>query len=418
MAPSTPSISKARLCLALLLVINLFNYVDRQVLAAVVPKIQEELHCNDAQTGLLNTAFIVSYMVLAGLFGWLGDRFNRWVIVAIGVSLWSLASGASGLAATFTALLLTRCFVGVGEAAYGPVAPALISDLFPMKDRGRVMSWFYMAIPIGSALGYMLGGFMSANIGWRWAFYSVVPPGLILGALCLFMPEPARGAADTSTSPRKAGWKDYAILLKTPSYVLDTLGMTAMTFAIGGVGFWIPKYIQHDRYQGQMDLDKVNMIFGAMVVVAGFAATLLGGITGDWLRKRFGGAYFLVSAAGLLASFPCFIAMIYTPFPLAWLWIFLAVFCLFFNTGPANTILANVTHPSMRGTAFALNILIIHALGDAISPAVMGMISDHCGGLQTAFLAVAGLILVGGFFWLWGACYLQRDTELAATRLV
>jgi MFS family permease len=214
---------------------------------------------------------------------------------------------------------------------------------------------------------------------------------------------------------RRMRWADYWTVLKTPSYLLNTLGMTAMTFALGGIGFWMPAYIHEVRKAGE--LGNVNFIFGAIVVVAGLSATLLGGIAGDKLRDRFPGSYFLVSGAAMLVGFPLSIAMLYVPFPWAWIFIFLACFCLFFNTGPTNTILANVTHPAMRASGYALNILIIHAFGDVISPLVIGAITDATGNMSIAFLVVSGMIFLGGLFWLWGARYLERDTALAPTRL-
>src|SRR5439155_16363665 len=177
----------ARLALGLLLAINLFNYIDRYVLAAVLPKVGEQFREGKGRLGLLMSMFLVSYTLIAPLFGWLGDRWSRWKLIAVGVILWSLASGGTGLATTFGVMLLTRALIGVGEGAYGPVAPSLISDLFPMERRGGVMAWLYMAIPVGSALGYVLGGHMAEAFGWRWAFYVVVPPGVLLGLLCLMM---------------------------------------------------------------------------------------------------------------------------------------------------------------------------------------------------------------------------------------
>ncbi len=198
----------ARRALALLLCINLFNYIDRYVLAAVEPEIRKAFFLPgdlnaQAKTGWLATAFLLSYMVLAPLFGFLADRISRWHIICFGVVVWSLASAGSGLAATFSLLLITRLFVGVGEAAYGPAAPTIISDLFALRIRGRVMSLFYMAIPVGSALGYVLGGWMNAHHGWRSAFLVVMPPGLLLGALCFFMKDPRGAAAKTATRRRK-----------------------------------------------------------------------------------------------------------------------------------------------------------------------------------------------------------------------
>lgn len=400
--------------LALLLAINLFNYIDRYVLAAVVPSIKAEFHLTNAQMGRAGTVFLLSYMLIAPIFGMLADRVSRWLLVGVGVLLWTLASGATGLATSYGILLFTRCFVGVGEAAYGPVAPTILSDLYPVKNRGRVLSWFYMAIPVGSALGYGLGG---AFHSWRTAFFAVVPPGILLGIWSLLMKDRRSGAGDTAP-PRKATFADYGILLKTKSYVFDTLGMAAMTFAIGGIAFWMPDYI-NERYKASghpQSLAFINTMFGGITVVSGLVATLAGGMVGDWFRKRHSGSYFIVSGIAMLLAFPLLLAVLHAPFPIAWVLIFLTVFCLFFNTGPTNAILANVTHPSIRATGFAINIFIIHLLGDAASPWLIGKIADKTS-MNIAFMVVSFMILVGGIIWLCAARYLGEDTEMAPKRL-
>jgi MFS family permease len=441
--------------LALLLAINLFNYIDRLVLAGVVPNIQRDFKASDTQVGWLQTAFLLSYMITAPIFGWFADRCNRWVLVGIGVLLWSIASGASGLATGIGMMLCTRLFVGIGEAAYGPLAPTILSDLFPIERRGRVLAMFYAAIPVGSALGYELASIIvGMGYEWRVAFYCVLPPGLLLGLIAMFHRDVPRGAADQIATeqiasdqaagspqpairPRKARLVDYKHLLKTPSYVLNTAGMAAMTFALGGIAYWMPKYIVWRHGQaGELifsdikavdaALSTANGIFGPIVVVSGLLGTLAGGWAGDRFRPRFGGAYFLVSGAGMLIGFPLFLAMLFTPFPAAWVLIFIACFCLFFNTGPTNTILANVVHPAIRAAGYAVNIFIIHALGDAISPPLIGAVSTafgkHDGGdwsanMHAGFMAIAISILISGLFWLWGARYLERDTALASTRI-
>ena len=453
-ADRVPAFPGARRALALLLLVNLLNYIDRYVLAAVVPWLRQTffagpgggpggagsgdflgavLHWSqrhlgfkpeNALIGVLGTAFMVVYTLGAPVFGRLAERCSRWLLIGIAVMLWSLASGASGLAATFGALLLTRCFVGVGEAAYGPVAPALLSDFYPVRVRGQVLAWFYMAIPVGSALGYVLGERV-ANSGlgpwgarlfglpadsWRWAFYVVVGPGLLLGLTSLFLREPPRGQADlaAAAAPAAVRWRDYLVLLRTPSYVYCTLGMTAMTFAMGGISFWMPYYLTGRPGAGGAPITT----FGGIVVVSGLIATYLGGLAGDRLRARFPGSYFLVSGAAMLTGFPLFLAVLRAPFPLGWLLIFLACFCLFFNTGPTNTVLANVSHPSMRAAAFALNIFLIHTLGDVISPVVIGVLSDRYS-MDVGFLAVGVMFLAAGVFWLLGARHLARDTARA-----
>ncbi len=415
-------VSGARWSLCLLLAINLFNYVDRQVLSAVVAKVQEEFGCSDEAAGWLGTAFMVSYMCFAPLFGWLAERFNRWTLIGIGVILWSLASGASGLATGFVAMFTTRIFVGIGEAAYGPVAPDIISDLYAVERRGRVLAWFYAAIPVGRALGYLLGG-QILNLGytWHWAFFVVVPPGLLLGVLALWMRDPSRTGmalqSQNHLTKKNAGLTQYKQLWRIPSFLLNTAGMTAMTFALGGIAFWMPKYIVWHT-QGSISLEKANSWFGPIIVVSGLSATLAGGWLGDKLRSRWPGSYFLVSGVAMIAGFPLFLLLTITPFPTAWILIFVACFCVFFCTGPTNTIIANVTHPSIRAAAFALNIFVIHALGDVISPPLIGAINDSFGGnMNAGFVAVSFAILISGLFWMWGARYLQEDTQRAVSAI-
>jgi MFS transporter, Spinster family, sphingosine-1-phosphate transporter len=433
--PAEKSLRQARLALALLLGINLFNYVDRSILYSVQESIRLDFGVSSSAMGWLVLAFLVTYMLLSPVFGFLADRFSRWLLIGIGVTLWSLASGASGLAQSYAALLATRCLIGVGEAAYGPVAPTIISDLYPVAVRGKVLAWFYAAIPIGSAIGYVLGSPFAHAGKWHRAFFLTLPPGLLLGAWCFFKKDPRRGAADFTPSPgtpafgseaqarrgegrgeghdRKGGLADYKVLAKIPSYVLNTAAMTAMTFAIGGVADWMPTYLTVDRH---MTPERAGLFFGGIVASAGLVATLAGGIAGDRLRSRIPGSYFLVSALGMLAGFPLFLLLLITPFPLAWFVLFAAVFCLFFNTGPSNTALANTTPPEIRASAFAINILVIHTLGDAISPGIIGKIRDHYS-LNLGFVAVSGMMLIGGLFWLWGMKYLAEDTRAAPTLL-
>jgi len=404
------SISGAHSALLLLLGINLFNYIDRQILAALEPDIRATFFAAGdvnamTKTGLLGVAFFVTYMISAPIFGLLADRISRWIIVGGAVILWSLASGASGLAATFAILFATRIFVGIGEGGYGPAAPTILSDLFPIERRGRIMAIFYTAIPVGSALGYVIGGLVGAHLGWRWAFYLVTPPGLLLGLLCFWQRDPRVAAHHlVQESPRRR-LANYVRLFRTRSYLINCIAQTLMTFVTGGLGFWASAYL---RYRNQSP-DVGMTIFGLITVVAGLVSTLLGGIIADKLRSRVPGSYFWVSGIGMLIAGPFFIATLYIPFPAAWITMFVAIFFLFLNTGPSNTALANVSLPAVRATAFAVNIFVIHALGDVQAFWLLGYIGGHTN-MHVAFLFVSGMIFASGLAWLIGAKYLPADT--------
>ncbi|MDX2116670.1 MAG: MFS transporter [Planctomycetota bacterium] len=432
--PIPGALPGARASVALLLAINLLNYVDRYVLAAVEPLIRAEFfppgspgsENAQAKMGLLATAFLVTYMIAAPLFGWLADRWSRWLIIGCGVLLWSVASGGSGIAHVFWFMLLMRVCVGIGEAAYGPAAPTLIADLYPLERRGQVLAWFYVAIPVGSALGYVLGGVMSKAFTWHWAFLVTLPPGVLLGVLCFLRRDPPRGGAERVAPTKKgATWADYRSLLGTRSYVLNVAAMTAFTFAIGGISFWAPSYFYDQRGffldEGPGGLTKVSTIFGGITVVSGLAATLFGGWLADRLRTHVRGSYFVVSGVGMLIAVPFFLGTLYLPKWPAFACMAAAIFFLFVSTGPTNTALANVSRPGVRATAFALCIFVIHALGDAISPPLIGLVSDLTksaehpkGNMTLAFLSLTGFILVAGVLWLVGARRLDEDTRRAA----
>jgi len=393
--------------LALLLGINLFNYIDRQILAAVEPEIRATFFAPTdenamAKTGALGMLFLITYMLAAPALGWLADRFSRWIIVGTAVLFWSLATGATGLATSFAMLVIFRVLVGVGEGGYGPTAPTILADLFPVERRARIMAYFCAAIPVGSALGYVLGGAVTTHLTWRAAFYILTVPGLLLGLICFFQRDP-RGLGSGGKVRKRARREDYGKLLRTRSYGYNMVAQTAMTFAAGGMGFWMAEYLNS---RGQPP--GARIIFGGIVVVAGLLSTLAGGWIADRIRSRYAAADFLVSGIGMLIAVPIFIVMLFTPFPLAWVFMFAAVFLLFLNTGPSNAAIANVSLPNMRERAFALNIFIIHLFGDVAAYPIIGYIGGHTN-MTVAFFVVSIMILIGGLAWIGGMKYLPSD---------
>jgi len=398
--PAAPAV-RAGYALFILTIINLVNYLDRYIVAAALPSIQAELKINNTEAGLLGTVFIVVFMLASPLGGYLGDRMPRKYLVAGGVLLWSLATGASGLAATFTALLVARAFIGIGEAGYGAVAPSIISDLYPRTQRTRVLSFFYIAIPVGAAAGYGVGGFLSSEYSWHVAFFAGGVPGLLLAVLAFFMPEPQRGAMDGPNAQTKmpfmVGLKGLA---GNKAFWATTVGYTLMTFSVGGLAFWMPSYMVKTR---GMPESQAGFLFGAVTAVAGLLGTLAGGWLGDKLdRKREGGGLGM-SGIGLILAAPCMFVAVNVDSQLAtFAWIGVAQFLIFLNSGPINAAIVNCVQPAFRAFAMGLNVLCIHMLGDAISPTLIGKIADVAS-LTTAIEVNAVPVLLGGVALMIGA---------------
>src|SRR5206468_4783579 len=245
------------------------------------------------------------------------------------------------------------------------------------------------------------GGLIGAHFGWRWAFYLVAPPGLLLGLLCFWQRDPRDTRDIRLKQSSRRGVRDYLSLFRTRSYLINCIAQTLMTFVIGGLGFWVPAYLRYCNQSPEVGMT----IFGLITVVAGLVSTLLGGVIADKLRLRLPGSYFWVSGIGMLIACPIFIVALYIPFPAAWIAMFFAIFFLFLNTGPSNTALANVSLPAVRATAFAANIFVIHAFGDVQAFWMLGYLGGHTN-MRVAFLFVSGIILLSGLAWLIGVKYL------------
>lgn len=334
--------------------------------------------------------FIGIYLVAAPGLGYLGDRLRRYPLIAGAASLWSLATALSGLAGSYVQLLWARAAVGIGEAGYGAIGPSVIADLYPPRSRGRMLSFFFVALPTGSALGYMLGGLLGEQVGWRAAFWIVGIPGLLLATFVLFLQEPERGAKEGTMGPPRG--ESYRSLLQNVTYVWNTLAMAALTFVIGGLAAWMPTFLV--RVKG-LGVAQAATRFGLITAATGILGTLLGGILGDRWRSVNFRAYPLLSAIGLVAAVPFVVLALAADRPMIYMGaIFMAELMIFLNTAPLNAVIASSTSPGMRGGAFGLNIVVIHALGDALSPFLIGLLSDRWG--MTAAIAAtapAGLLL-------------------------
>ncbi|HEY6002555.1 MAG TPA: MFS transporter [Anaeromyxobacter sp.] len=400
--------------LAILTAINLLNYLDRFVVSALVESLRADLWLTDTRLGWLMTGFIVVYMLASPVFGVLGDRRKRPPLLALGVGLWSIATMLSGVARGYGTLLAARAAVGIGEAAYGTISPGLIADHFGPARRGRAYAMFFAAIPVGSALGYVVGGLVDRTLSWRWAFVFAGAPGLLLALSCLRLPDPPRGGSESTWVIRGEGGiaATYRRLLGNRPYALAVLGYAAYTFAVGGMAFWMPAFLERTR---GVPRAVATIQFGAVVVMTGFAGTFAGGYLADALRRRFREADLWVSGIATLAAAPLALAVFLTYRPGLYLVALVAAqLLLFASTGPVNAAIVNAVAPAERASAVAISILAIHVLGDVPSPTLIGILSDRSS-LGRAVLVVPAAILVSGIVWTYAAWRGERAARAAAS---
>ena len=387
----------ASIALFLLTALNLFNFVDRYVLPGVQPLIQQEFHINYAQVGTLTSAFFFTYMLIAPLTGWLGDRLPRKPLIIIGALIWSAATLMTATVHSYTTLLIRHAIVGVGEATFSIFAPALLADFYPEEDRNRILSIFYISIPVGGALGYLIGGYLGERYGWRNPFYVAAVPGVLIAlAFWFFVREPERGAADTvKATPDRAS---FAGLFRNPAYWAATLGMAMWTFAIGGISTFLPTFFQN--FAGYT-LAHADLTAGEITAVDGLLATIAGGWVAQIWLKRNHRALYIVSGWSALLAIPFGALVFFGPARYMLLCAWIAEFWIFFSTGPLNAAIVNSVGAPIRATAISVNLLMIHLLGDFPSPHLIGWIADRRTlrvglGATLLSLAISGLILFAG----------------------
>ncbi|HEX6496979.1 MAG TPA: MFS transporter [Acidobacteriaceae bacterium] len=406
-----PRYGHAALALGLLTALNLCNFIDRYVLPGVQPLVQHEFHASDERMGALTYAFFITYMVAAPLTGWLGDRVSRKPLVVAGALLWSVATLFTATVHSYGQLYFRHAVVGIGEATFSVFAPAMIADMYPERIRNRALSIFYLSIPVGAALGYLIAGQLGSAYGWRMPFLVSAAPGVLIAVLILFfVREPQRGASDRlKATPTRA---TISGMLKNPAYWTATLGMAMLVFTMGGISVWLPTFLS--RVEGY-SLSRANQLLGGVTVVDGILGTIVGGwMAQRWLRTNYRALY-LVSAWSAVLTFPAALMVFFGPRSLLLPSILLAEFFLFLNTGPLNTAIVNSVSAVVRSFAIALNLFLIHALGDAPSPRLIGAISDRHGLRLGLGLTLITLVISAGILFL-GARYappLPPEEELA-----
>jgi MFS family permease len=390
--------SGAQFAVIVLTAMNLLNYIDRYVPSAVKDLFKKDLGFTDVQTSLPLTAFVIVYMLTSPVFGSLADRWSRKALIAAGVALWSLATAGAALATGFVSFMIARSLVGVGEAAYATISPSLISDYYPPERRNRILTFFYVAIPVGAALGFTLGGLVGHAYGWRTAFLVCGLPGLLAAGLVLLIKEPKRGGLDPEPVREVPSWPEaLRVLRRTAPYLFAVAGYVAVTWAGGGMADWFPTFLS--RYRG-MNTAEAGSLTGTATVVGGLAGTLVGGLLADWLKRKTRSPYLALSCLSMIpaAGFAIFALTAHGKLAIG-LGILLAQFFMWFYNGPINAIIVNSVTAGMRARAVSMSILSIHLLGDAISPTIIGEISDQSGNLMNGMILIPVMMLLGAAIW-------------------
>lgn len=391
--------------------LNLFNYLDRYVLSIVLSPLRADLHLDYDQAGTIGTAFMLGYFITSPVFGYLGDRASRKWLIAIGIFVWSLGTVLTGFAKSYEELLCYRILVGVGEASYATISPSLISDKFAGTKRNTALTIFYVAIPVGAALGNLVGGQIAAHWSWRDAFIWAGAPGLLLALVLLPFEEPARGESEHAAT-KKPGLRDMLRLVTNPSYALVVLGYTAYTFALGGFQHWGATFLQEGH---GLPVDYAGNFFAISLGASGLLGIFLGGmIASAWQKRTPAGYAWLLGCSVALAIPVAFSAFQTTNTKAAMALLAYSMFLLFFSTGPTNTLILETAPANLRASAMALSIFSIHLFGDVWSPKIVGRIAAHST-LNRALLILPAALAVAALFWSVLAVRMRKITLRSVT---
>lgn len=435
-ASRLPTIGGPYFALAVLFGMNLLNYIDRYSFFAVGTQIKRDFGIDDFWYSVLGVSFMIVYTVVSPAMGWLGDRYHRRKLLAGGVALWSFATVGSAFSYDFNHMFFWRSLLGIGEASYGVIAPTLLADLFPIKKRGRAMGIYYLALPLGGALGYGLGAWIGEHWGWQKAFLVVGFPGLIASGAALIIHDPGRGAADGG---RHAGKEDhpkagdYLRLFTIPTFVWNTAGMAAVTFATGAYAVHGANFYQIVR---GMTMAQAGMWIGGLTATAGLLGISLGTFFADFGLRFTKRSYLLLATLVVAISSPLgFFAVLQPERAVSLSLLFGAMVLLSMVLGPCNTVIANVVPANKRASGYALYIFLIHVFGDISSPLILGWVSILFGkpkvadswfgsffaaigatpigqeNLTVAMLVVVPVLLLGAFCFYMGSRRLPEDQQ-------
>ncbi len=362
--------------LGVLTLVYVLNFLDRTLIFILFTPIKKEMAFTDLQLALLGTtSFVIFYTLLGIPFGRMADRAVRKNMIAGGLAVWSLFSGLTGFAKGFWAMFFCRLMVGVGEATLGPAALSLLSDYFPPRMRATVQGVYSSGIAIGSGLAFFLGGWIGQNYGWRWAFYFLGFPGLLLAVVVFFLREQKRG--QTEVAAVRYTSKDWKILFRSVPLRYLYLGYALFGLASNNLGIWVPSFFV--RAHG-MSLALIGTVAGILSIVVGVPVTIFGGYASDRFRRFGKGGRMLFSTCAALASVPLWLVLLFSDSAALLLILNFVLFALALSwLGPAAADVHDIAGPHLRGLGIGIFYSTVNVVAYGIGSPVIGKLNDVLG---------------------------------------
>lgn len=380
--PQSPA-KRANWLLALLIIINVLNMVDRNLISSFGPQVTEDLNLTDTQFGYLTGFLFVFFYAVMGLFvGRMADLMHRPRLIAAGLALWSALTIVSGAARSFLHMGVARMFIGVGEACLSPAAMSMLSDIYPQRKRGLAAGLYYLGLPLGAGASFVVAGVFGPTVGWRNCFYILGALGLFLVPLLLFLRDPERGRFDVSqadTEPAGSNVREslklvWDVCRRSPALAWAMIGAVFMHLPIGSAQF-VQLWLVRER---GFDAAEIATLYGALFIVFGIIGSLIGGILGDWYQARFRGGRLRFFAIYLLVTTPLIIGYRFVAPDSAIFYIAMCVgfinFMAFF--GPVYATVQDLSPARMRGITTAMLILMSNLVGLGLGAVATGILSD------------------------------------------
>jgi MFS family permease len=395
----------------LLFLLYMFDYIDRMVVTSMFTSIERDWGITHTQSGLLVSAVYWAIVLLTFPISILVDRWSRTKTIGVMAIMWSMATAICALTGNFVQLFMARLLIGVGEAGYAPGGSAMISGLYPIDRRSRMMGIWNASIPLGSAIGVLLGGIIAAKLGWKHAFGIVAIPGMIVAILFLFVKDYKTvdlSFYDKNRNKIKMEKRDMVKeFITKPSILFTFFGIAAVVFVTTSMLTWLPTYFEKMRDISQETAGKMA---SSVMVLALVGAPLGGFLTDRWRKTRINARLLYPALSTLLSAIVLFIALALGKGKIQYaVLLIFGVLIMSFISGAA-AVTQDVIHPGLRATSYAIAVVIQNLLGASTAPIIMGKIYDLTN-IQTALSILPFVLLTGALlFWL-GSKYYVKDLE-------